>query len=65
MTRCDPNSPRGFLENRPSPYPLPIGWGEGSFFFVMLTQGGAPSSLTLGYYRLAPTGRQFEPSKLG
>ncbi len=60
----------GAAETNPSPHPprssLPPSLramagqarGEGEYFLGALTQGGARSSLALGYYRVIPTGFQ-------
>jgi hypothetical protein len=57
---------------RPSPWPSPhrpppsnsgaARMGRGRFLFGEFSQGGVRASLTLGYFLLAPSGRQFEPS---
>jgi hypothetical protein len=43
------------LSLNPSPHPM----GRGNVFLCVLTQGGARSSLALGYYHVIPTGFHF------
>ena len=49
----------------PSPSPLPVGRGEGERPAACLTQGGARSSLTLGYNQVTPTGFQIGCERYG
>lgn len=58
------NENRHGLPLTPGPSPHRMGRGE-NFNLCAATQGGARSSLALGYFRLAPTGRQLEPTRVG
>jgi len=61
---CKPKSVRTlesyrYFKRPLTPGPLPVGRGEGERTAGSVTQGGARSSLTLGYNHVIPTGFQF------
>ena len=56
---------RSWVRRRPLTPALSPSEGERERIVTCGTQGGARSSLALGYYRLAPTGRQNEPAVAG
>jgi hypothetical protein len=52
------------MQNTPHPYPSPRRTGRGRISDCCVTQGCTPSSFTLGYNQVTPTGFQFVQRKL-